>query len=46
LKDKLTLSVDKQFKEDFKKVAATFGIKPSAWVEQKMKEFIRENKKV
>ena len=44
MKDKLNISVEKDIKEEFTRVCKEKTINRSAWLENKMKEFIKESK--
>lgn len=46
MKSKFNLSIDEKVKSDFITISEKLGVKPSPWVEQQMKEFIRINKKL
>jgi len=44
MKDKLNITLDKEVKEEFTRLCDKLAIKRSKWLENKIKEFIQENK--
>ena len=44
-KQKDSYTVDKEILKEFKEIAKKIGMNKSAWIQIKMEEFLRENKK-